>query len=390
MIKKFVSVLSCAVVLAMVILPAVQTQVALGVENENQITQKEIFVNGVKIVYWEVDKGDQPIIFVHGNLASKLWFKPTLENLPEGYKAIAPDLPNFGDSGALKGEVTIKAYSDALFNFLSAIGIEEAIFVGQSIGGTIVMQFMVDHEPMVQKAMLIDPGPAQGMHYSLPVTVFQRMYLKLSPLLLPILLRLPIYGAWVKAFYARSIALLIPSLYGGPDRCFKDWIITGDGSALITLAILSFLQHSVLFVLSLIPTVLLLTLISALFFCIMSPIIFIIVPLYILLVSQILPVSPFLKELADDALKMKRSAYYDNAMALEKINIIDELQNVKVKTLITWGTQDIMVQLKDLKITAAAIQNSELRILEGIGHSFQLENPELFLETLKDFIEQPS
>ncbi|MDQ3387431.1 MAG: alpha/beta fold hydrolase, partial [Actinomycetota bacterium] len=39
-----------------------------------------------------------PVIFIHGNVSSSLFFEETLATLPDAYRSIAPDLRGFGGS----------------------------------------------------------------------------------------------------------------------------------------------------------------------------------------------------------------------------------------------------------------------------------------------------
>src|ERR1700753_3765842 len=40
----------------------------------------------------------QPVLFVHGNVSSSLFWQPNMLALPEGYRPLAADLRGFGDS----------------------------------------------------------------------------------------------------------------------------------------------------------------------------------------------------------------------------------------------------------------------------------------------------
>ena len=44
-------------------------------------------------------EGGGPVVFVHGNVSSSLFFDDTLAALPYRYRGLAPDLRGFGGSG---------------------------------------------------------------------------------------------------------------------------------------------------------------------------------------------------------------------------------------------------------------------------------------------------
>lgn len=62
------------------------------------------------------------------------------------------------------------------------------------------------------------------------------------------------------------------------------------------------------------------------------------------------------------------------------------LENISAKTLIVWGKKDKATLLKDGYLMAERIKNSRLEILENIGHTPHLENPELLSQKIKTFI----
>ncbi len=105
-----------------------------------------------------------PVIFLHGNFSSALYWEETMLALPAGYRAIAPDLRGYGrtedkliDSTRGKGD-----WSDDLAALYSALGIERAHLVGWSMGGGVIYRFLIDHPDKVLSATLISPVSPYG------------------------------------------------------------------------------------------------------------------------------------------------------------------------------------------------------------------------------------
>lgn len=72
-------------------------------------------------------------------------------------------------------------------------------------------------------------------------------------------------------------------------------------------------------------------------------------------------------------------------------NILEEdltplLKEIKVPVLILWGENDKITPVSDAKLMAEKIKDSNLEILENIGHTPHLENPELLTQKIKSFI----
>ncbi len=67
-------------------------------------------------------------------------------------------------------------------------------------------------------------------------------------------------------------------------------------------------------------------------------------------------------------------------------DLISDLSQIKVKTLIVWGSADKMVPLKYAFIFKKKIKNSVISIMPKIGHSPHLENPEELSRIILKFI----
>lgn len=67
-------------------------------------------------------------------------------------------------------------------------------------------------------------------------------------------------------------------------------------------------------------------------------------------------------------------------------DLISNLPQIKLPTLIIWGQRDRMVPLKDAYTMREKIKNSELVILPKVGHSLHLEVPEKLAEIILNFL----
>jgi len=89
-----------------------------------------------------------PVLFLHGNLSSATWWEDNMLLIPEGYRAIAPDMRGFGDSDpekhidATRGLADLSDDNTAL---LDELGIDKAHVVGCSLGGNVAYWMMADH-----------------------------------------------------------------------------------------------------------------------------------------------------------------------------------------------------------------------------------------------------
>ncbi len=132
-------------------------------------TLRTLSVAGTTLAYVRAGAG-APVVLVHGNLASHRYWQELLAAPPAGLELFAPDLPNFGASGPLTGEITMAAYGAALAAFLEALELRGVTLVGHSLGGA-VAQACAGYAPeRIARLLLVDspaPGPFHAPEASL-------------------------------------------------------------------------------------------------------------------------------------------------------------------------------------------------------------------------------
>ena len=66
---------------------------------------------------------------------------------------------------------------------------------------------------------------------------------------------------------------------------------------------------------------------------------------------------------------------------------VDYLPNIKCKTLVLVGSQDVPCPVVKSEFLRDNIQNARLEIIEGAGHTGTLEEPQKYNKAISDFIE---
>lgn len=120
--------------------------------------------NDTVIHYIESGTGSQNILFIHGNLASGLWWEDIMSKLPSKFHAYALDLPGSGDSPETGKRHTIDYFADVIFKFISKLSLKDLIIVGHSMGGGITQLFAIEHPNLVKKAVLVNSMACDGFH----------------------------------------------------------------------------------------------------------------------------------------------------------------------------------------------------------------------------------
>jgi pimeloyl-ACP methyl ester carboxylesterase len=105
--------------------------------------------------------GRPAVLFVHGNVSSSLFWQPTMLALPEPYRPLAIDLRGFGDTDPEPVDATrgVRDYADDLAATIDALDLASVHLVGWSMGGGVVLQYLVDRPGSHRAASLtlVDP-----------------------------------------------------------------------------------------------------------------------------------------------------------------------------------------------------------------------------------------
>src|SRR5438876_2955729 len=130
------------------------------------ITQKKVKTDRLEVAYLEAGLGNIPLVLVHGNCSSSHFFQDFMLALATNghYTVYAPDMRGYGDSEVLPVDGTrgVCDFSDDLNAFLQALHLNSFHLLGWSLGGNIVMQYVIDHPGKVRSLTLESPGSPFG------------------------------------------------------------------------------------------------------------------------------------------------------------------------------------------------------------------------------------
>ncbi len=122
-----------------------------------------IEVNGVRLHFLEAGQGEPTILLLHGFGASTFSWRNVIEPLSQHNRVIAYDRPAFGLTerpipGEWQGQnpYSPEAQVDQLFGLMDALGVQRAVLVGNSAGGTVAFNAALIDPERVQSLVLVD------------------------------------------------------------------------------------------------------------------------------------------------------------------------------------------------------------------------------------------
>src|ERR1700761_1250310 len=102
-----------------------------------------------------------PVVMVHGLGATKVSFLPTVAAFAGSHRAIAVDLPGFGDSvKPIRAPYDAPYFARVVVAVLDALGIDRADLIGNSMGGRVAIEVGLDHPDRVRRLGLLAPSLA--------------------------------------------------------------------------------------------------------------------------------------------------------------------------------------------------------------------------------------
>lgn len=130
------------------------------------VTQSHtIDAGGIKTSYLEAGSG-QPVIMLHGSgpgVSATANWQYNIGPLAERFHVLAPDIVGFGATERPEDIVySLRSWTDHVWAFLDAHGIERVSVVGNSLGGRIALQMATDHPERIRRMVLMG-SPGVGM-----------------------------------------------------------------------------------------------------------------------------------------------------------------------------------------------------------------------------------
>lgn len=166
---------------------------------------------GATVNYAEIGEGE-PILFVHG--LAGCW-QNWLENLPHfgrTHRAIALDLPGFGESPMPSWPIEMPAYGRLIHDFCEKLGIDRvAALVGNSMGGFVSTEAVIERPSRFDRLVLVSAAgisfaEAEGRRIEARVRMFEAV--------------VPAMSSWRRRWVTRPRAreLAFGNVFHYPDR----------------------------------------------------------------------------------------------------------------------------------------------------------------------------
>ncbi len=122
-------------------------------------SRSRVTLHGRELAYIHYPGVGVPLLLVHGvGSSADGWAEVAEQFASSGRHVISVDMPGHGDSSREPGDYSLGSLASTLRDLLDHLGIEQAIFVGHSLGGGVSLQFHYQFPHYVAGLVLVSSG----------------------------------------------------------------------------------------------------------------------------------------------------------------------------------------------------------------------------------------
>ena len=113
-------------------------------------------VEGINTRYWQMGDAGISVILLHGGNGSIEFWLYNIAALAQHYRVYAFDMVGSGKSDYPDADYSLTYQAEFLKSFMSALAIESATLIGNSMGGAVSLQFTRSYPDRVDRLVLVD------------------------------------------------------------------------------------------------------------------------------------------------------------------------------------------------------------------------------------------
>ena len=110
------------------------------------------------------DRGDPPLVLVHGFQASLRWWDRVTPALAREHRVIRIDLLGHGGSEKPRDGYSMEEQGDLVAQAMERLGVSRSAVVGHSMGGQVATALTERHRKLVDRLMIIGTAPENGFN----------------------------------------------------------------------------------------------------------------------------------------------------------------------------------------------------------------------------------
>ncbi|MEM2143758.1 MAG: alpha/beta hydrolase [Candidatus Jordarchaeaceae archaeon] len=124
-------------------------------------------------LYYEISGREPWLVFIHGAWTSHKWWRWIIPEFSDRFGTLSFDLRGHGKSSKLKSPFSVEGFARDLDELLSYHNIFDCVLIGWSLGGSIAMQYSIDHPQKIKGQVLISTRSKKDVKMKLEARLFE-------------------------------------------------------------------------------------------------------------------------------------------------------------------------------------------------------------------------
>jgi pimeloyl-ACP methyl ester carboxylesterase len=125
------------------------------------MTARDVTVDGIRLHVVEAGEGPA-LVLLHGLSATHANWEYTIPAFADRWRVVAPDLPGHGRSAKPDAPYSIDFYAGVIRSLGRVLGIDEAVVIGNSLGGQIAVELGLAYPVWTRALVLAAPAGRFG------------------------------------------------------------------------------------------------------------------------------------------------------------------------------------------------------------------------------------
>ena len=122
------------------------------------MTERQIKILDLEINYVESGSG-QPMLFLHNGGGFWYSWEYQIKYFSKSYRVFGIDWPGFGKSTLPQGMISLELLTHVLDQFIEKLALKNPILIGNCIGASAALNYVIQKNPSIKKLILFNPCP---------------------------------------------------------------------------------------------------------------------------------------------------------------------------------------------------------------------------------------